>query len=73
MPLSDSEFAKVLNHLYMMSRETRFDDEKLAEALMRAAVVLLAVRNAPAGNTEETAEEMLRQALEWCRRMTPNR
>jgi hypothetical protein len=73
MPLSDSEFAKVLHHLYEMSRETRFDDEKLAEGLMRAAVFLLTVRDGPGGDTEDTAEEMLHRALDWCRRMTPNR
>jgi hypothetical protein len=73
MPLSDSEFAKVLNHLYVMSRETRLDDEQLAEGLMRAAVFLLAVRDGAGSGTEAVADEMLDRALEWCRRMTPNR
>ncbi len=73
MALSDSEFAKVLNHLDMMSRATRFDDEKLAEALIRAAVLLLAVREAAGSDPEDIAEDMLHRALEWCQRMTPNR
>jgi hypothetical protein len=71
--LHDSEFATVLNHLYVMSRETRFDDEKLAEALIRAAVLLLTVRDTQGRDPEEIAQDMLHRALEWCQRMTPNR
>ena len=72
MTLSDSDFAEVLNHLYVMSRETRFDDQTLAESLMRAAVLLLTVRHGRGPTTETKAEDMLRETFEWCRQMTPN-
>ncbi|MEI8395570.1 MAG: hypothetical protein WCF85_12590 [Rhodospirillaceae bacterium] len=75
MPLKDADFARVLNQLYVISRDSHFDDEPLAESLIRAAVVILSV-SAETGPTAEirvTAETMLERSFEWYRRMTPNR
>jgi len=73
MPISDSDFAKVLNHLYLMSRDSTFDDESLAEGLIRAAAFLLALHNGTGEAAEAKAADLLGQAFDWCRRMSPKR
>lgn len=73
MPLSDADFAKVLNHLYLMSRDSSFDDECLAESLIRAAVFLLALHNGTGEPAEIKAGGMLERSFDWCRRMSPER
>jgi len=73
MPLSDADFARVLNHLYLMSRDSSFDDESLAESLVRAAVFLLAIHKGTGEEAEETATGMLERSFDWCRRMSPER
>ena len=70
MPLRDSDFARVLNHLYLMSVDSPIDDESMAEALVRAAVVLLTAQGAPE-DAESTARDMLERSIGWCQRMTP--
>lgn len=70
MTINDTDFARVLNHLHRMSTETRFEDDKLAEGLIRAAVVLLAVRDGPNEAVEAKARDLLQQSIVWCRRMT---
>ena len=69
--LSDADFAKVLNHLDLMSRNGRFDDVALAEGLIRAGVVLLTIHDGPGPATEAKAGAMLSHAFQWTARMVP--
>ena len=71
MSLSDADFAKVLNHLDLMSRSGRFDDVALAEGLIRAGVVLLTIHDGQSARTEAKARDMLSHAFEWTSRMVP--
>ena len=71
LTLSDSDFAKVLNHLDMMSRSSHFDDIALAEGLIRAGVVLLTIHDGQSAETEAKARDMLSHAFAWTRRMVP--
>ena len=69
--LSDADFAKVLNHLDLMSRGGRFNDVALAEGLIRAGVVLLTIHDGQGPETEARARGMLSHAFEWTSRMVP--
>ena len=69
--LSDADFAKVLNHLDLMSRTGHFDDVALAEGLIRAGVVLLTIHGGQGVATQAKARGMLNHAFEWTSRMVP--
>ena len=71
--LSDADFAKVLNHLDLMSRGGRFDDVALAEGLIRAGVVLLTIHDGQGPRTQAKAHDILSHAFEWTSRMVPER
>ena len=71
MPLNDADFAKLLNHLDLMSRGGRFDDVALAEGLIRAGVVLLSIHDGRGEETRAKAAEMLNHAFDWTDRMVP--
>ncbi len=71
MTLSDADFAKVLNHLDLMSRSSHFDDVALAEGLIRAGVVLLTIHDGQGPRTEAKARDMLSHAFAWTSRMVP--
>ena len=69
--LSDADFAKVLNHLDLMSRGGRFDDVALAEGLIRAGVVLLTIHGGRGPEVQARASAMLNHAFAWTDRMVP--
>ncbi|MEI6558305.1 MAG: hypothetical protein WCO00_07830 [Rhodospirillaceae bacterium] len=69
--LSDADFAKVLNHLDLMSRGGRFDDVALAEGLIRAGVVLLTIHGGGGPETRTRARDMMDHAFAWTQRMVP--
>jgi hypothetical protein len=72
-PLTDREFARVLNHLQHLTRDAGLSDRTLAEGLIRAGVLLLAVQDGCGDATDRTAQDMVERSVAWCRRMTERR